>query len=275
MNYNRIYFPSGSAKGHPMYEDICYDKPFLRQVIARIDFITALEGVDKSLPQKLASDLARNFPIPEPADNIARHLEVTAKGVQQSETRFKQWNFFGREREKHLAIAPTFTFISYQRYTTFENMQAQFGDVTGSLLRAFPDITVGRFGLRYINVIEDIQLPDPTRWEGYIAPKLLESRRFFDANERLTRLMHASELKFGDVDLNFQFGMPNPDHPAVIRRPQYVLDLDAYVQTAHSPAESLKYMEQAHGYIQKLFESSITDQLRERMHVRQPANLQA
>jgi len=258
-----------------MYEDICYEKTYLKQVIARIDFISALVGVDKSLPSKLASDLARDFPIAEPADSIARHVQLTPSGVQQTETRFKQWNFYGKEREKHLAIAPSFAFISYQRYTTFEDMQAQFTNFTTALLKQFPDATVGRFGLRYINVIEDIPLPEPTRWEGYIAPKLLESRTFFDEAQPLTRLMQAAELKFGDIDVNFQFGMPNPDHPAIIRRPQFVLDVDAYVQSAHAPAESLRLMEQAHAHIQKLFENSITGKLRELMHARQHANLQA
>jgi hypothetical protein len=53
--------------------------------------------------------------------------------------------------------------------------------------------------------------------------------------------------------------MPNPDYPALIKRPLFVLDFDAYVQTAHELRESLHYMEQAHTCIQGLFEESITE----------------
>jgi uncharacterized protein (TIGR04255 family) len=68
--------------------------------------------------------------------------------------------------------------------------------------------------------------------------------------------------------------MPNPDYPAIIKRPVFVLDLDAYVQMAHDLAESLQYMEEAHTRIQDLFERSITQQLRERMNVRPPVPIQ-
>jgi uncharacterized protein (TIGR04255 family) len=91
---------------------------------------------------------------------------------------------------------------------------------------------------------------------------------FFPQPRQLTRLIQVAELKYDDLDMRFQFGMPNPDYPAMMKRPQFVLDLDAYVQTAHDLGDSLQYMEQAHGLIQGLFERSITDQLRERMNAR-------
>ena len=125
-------------------------------------------------------------------------------------------------------------------------MKAQFAAIVDAVGKAFPDAKAGRFGLRYINIIE-IDLATPTSWGDYIAPGLLGTMTFFTQPQHLTRLIQVAELKHGDLDVRFQFGMPNPDYPTRTRRPQFVLDIDAYVPTAHDLGESLQYMEQAHG----------------------------
>ena len=251
-----------------MYEEICYKKPFLKEVIARIDFVAPLEALEKALPPKLAKVLSEHFPISEPIDAIAREFQLTGDEVRHRETRFKQWNFFGKEREKQLTLAAPFVFVTYGRYITYENMKAQFAAVVDAVGKAFPDARAARLGLRYINSIEIPDLATPTSWSEYIAAGLLGTMPFFTDPEHLTRLIQIAELKYGDLDVRFQFGMPNPDYPAMMRRPQFVLDLDAYVQTAHDLGDSLQYMEQAHERIQELFERSITSRLRERMNAR-------
>jgi uncharacterized protein (TIGR04255 family) len=207
-------------------------------------------------------------------DAVARELQLTSDKVTQRETRFKQWNFFGKEREKHLSLASPFVFVSYKQYTTFDNMNAEFAAVVSALDTAFPDARVSRFGLRYINSIEIPDLANPTAWNEYISADLIRTLSFFSDTDRLTRLIQVAELKYEDLNVRFQFGMPNPDYPAPMKRPQFVLDLDAYVQTAHDLRESLQYMDHAHQRIQDLFERSITDKLRERMNARPAAPVQ-
>lgn len=251
-----------------MYEQVCYEKPFLTDVIARIDLVAPLQGAEKALPPKLANGITRHFPISEPVDAIAKAYRFTGEGVQQHDTPFKQWNFFGRDREKQLSIAPSFLLVSYKRYTTYEEMSGQFLEILDEVLRAFPDAKASRFGLRYVNVMEDLGQPGPMSWQNYFSAELLSAIPFFKSPENLTRLIHVAELKYDDLAIRFQFGMPNPDYPATIRRPQFVLDLDGYAQVVHDLKESAGYMARAHELIQDLFESSITDKLRELMHVR-------
>lgn len=257
-----------------MYEEICYEEPFLREVIAKIDFVAPLEGLEKALSPKLARALSEHFPISEPIDAIAREFQLNGVGVQQRETRFKQWNFFGKEREKQLALAPPSVFVTYKRYPTFETMKPEVAAILEAVEKAFPDAKAGRFGLRYINSIEIQNLAGPTTWGEYITAELLGTTNFFPHLEQLTRLIHIAELKYGDMDVRFQFGMPNPDYPAMMKRPQFILDLDAYVQTAHDLRDSLEYMQQAHETIQDLFERSITEKLREIMHARPAVRVQ-
>lgn len=257
-----------------MYEQTCYEKPFLKEVIARIDFVAPLEGLEKVLSPKLAKELSERFPISEPIDAVERELQFSGTELRQRETRFKQWNFYGKEREKQLSLAAPFVFVSYKRYTTYEAMNAEFAGVTQAVGKTFPDARAGRFGLRFINSIEINELTAVTSWNDYIAQGLLGTLPFFTELECLTRLIQVTELKYEDLHLRFQFGMPNPDYPAQMKRPQFVLDLDAYVQTAHDLRDSLQYIDQAHERIQDLFERSITNTLRERMNARPAAAVQ-
>ena len=158
-------------------------------------------------------------------------------------------------------------FVQFKSYKSYVETREQFGAVVTALLTEFPDTVVARFGIRYINQI-DIPLTDPTNWDEYINERLLSSRKLILEGEHLTRLITIVELKYGDVALRFQYGMPNPDHPATVRRPLFVLDFDASVAQAHSLGETLGHMDAGHSRIQELFERSITNALREKMDVR-------
>jgi uncharacterized protein (TIGR04255 family) len=250
-----------------MYEEVCYEKPYLREVVARIDFVSPVEGMAKALPARLANVISEHFQISEPIDAVSQEFEINNEGVrQQKRTLFKQWNFFGKEREKQLSVSAPFMFVTFARYMNFEAMKEDWNAVVQAVAKAFPDARAGRFGLRYINSIE-IEDQAPTAWDDLIAPGLLAALQFFNRSEHLTRLIQVVGLKYGNLDVQVQFGMPNPDFPAVMKRAAFVLDFDGYVQTAHELAESLQHMEDAHARIQDLFEKSITDRLRERMNV--------
>jgi hypothetical protein len=55
-----------------MYETICYEKPFLKQVEARIDFVGAVEALEKSVPTKLANVISEHFGLAVRADSRRR-----------------------------------------------------------------------------------------------------------------------------------------------------------------------------------------------------------
>jgi uncharacterized protein (TIGR04255 family) len=253
-----------------MYENACYEKPFLKSVIARIDFVAAIADLSNAVPPGLANKLTTQFPIAEPAEAVGIEFQL-GPGPKHSEreTRLKQWNFYGKDREKHLSLLSAFFTLEYRTYKTFEGAKEEFSFIVEAIRKEFPDAKAGRFGLRYINQIEIEGLALPAGWNEYIAPELLAAIAFFQFNS-LGRLMHLADMRYDDLNIRFQFGMPNPDYPATIKRPLFVLDLDGYVRTAHELADSLQYFEQVHERIQELFEKSITDKLRERMNAKRP-----
>lgn len=248
-----------------MYEQVCYQKPFLSEAIARIDFIAPLAEFENSFPAKLANIISAHFPISEPSETIAQELQLTPEAVHHRQSKVKQWNFYGKEREKQITIAAPFFFVSYKQYTSFEDMKSNFTAVLDGIKKVSPDAKVGRFGLRYINNIEISDLPNPTIWNDYINEELLKAFTFFES-EKLTRMFHIAELKNEELKIRFQFGMPNPDFPAAIKRPLFIMDFDAYVESAHDFDEVIQYMNQSHMTIQNLFEKSITANLRAKMN---------
>ena len=87
----------------------------------------------------------------------------------------------------------------------------------------------------------------------------------FNDREHVNRLFNTVESRYDDLGVRFNFGLPNPDFPALIRRRVFVLDIDAYVQGAQDRNDIVANMDRAHDRIQQLFEESITDELRTAM----------
>lgn len=247
-----------------MHEQICYQKSYLKQVIAKVDFASPLALSEKGVPTKLLNLIVKGFPIIEPAETTAHEVSIDGAEVQAKQTTTKQWNYFSKDRGRQLTVAPQTVFILYTTYTRYESMKEEFSTVLDGLSKAFPDTKVARFGLRFINHIDE-KPGDPTVWSDLINPQLLGNRALFGNEDPISRLMGIAELTYDDINVRFQFGMPNPDYPAPVKRPFFVLDLDASVSQAHDLVDVSGYMDVAHEKLQTIYERSITDQLREKM----------
>lgn len=248
-----------------MFDDVCYKKSFLTEVVARIDFVAPVTAFEKSISAKVLKKIGPHFPIAEPRESIAQHIELGPDGVKQKEFRGKQWNFFGKEREKQLTIEPGAIHVRYTKYSRFEDLNDEFREAVSAIEQEAPGIIAQRFGLRYINQFdfEELKLSNVNT---YFTEALLGALPFSSYARNLTRNFHIVELKFDDISVRFQFGFPNTDYPAVIKRPIFVIDIDAYALTVHPISDSIQYIETAHGHIQKLFEESITADLRSKMN---------
>lgn len=252
-----------------MYEEVCYGKSFLKQVIIKIDFASPLEKLEKGPPARFVTPIAKAFPIIEPIEVMTAEVAINPDGIAHKQVTERHWNYFSRERDTQLALAPSNAFIVYNKYSTYENMKQQFGTLVEALATVFPGTVVSRFGLRYINNIEG-SVEDATQWKAFISDHLVAARDFFGSNDALTRLVSVTELKYGAVGIRFQYGMPNPDFPAIIKRPLFVIDIDASVVEAHDFGQTMAYLDESHAHVQSLFERSIKDALREKMNVQQP-----
>lgn len=247
------------------YTRVCYSKPFLKDVILRVDFATPLPCLAKKLPSKLSKAALASFPVAEPQKVMAQELQFSATGAVSSNSREEtQWVFFGKDREKNIVIAPTVLVMRTGVYSTYENMTDNFFSVFSVLAGIEPDMVISRVGLRYINVIE---LPDgdPLDWNEYIDESFLGIVRGAYKKQNLSRAFHILEYAFGNINLKCQFGIANPDYPALVKRRQFVIDMDAHSEVSHDVDVLRPVIDDAHTIIQDFFESAISSNTRKLM----------
>lgn len=238
----------------------CYGRNYLAEVVVRVDFLTSLNSLRESFPKALSDVVSTWFPIAEPKNQIVQEVRLVS-GVPSPGTReeFTEWNFWGRDREKRLAVSHNSLFIQYKRYARYEDIRAEFVAVLDAVLRLFPDVQPRRLGIRYVNKIE--VEGSPLDWVDWLQPFLVAALGA-PYSESLSRTIQVAEFNFGDFKLRYQYGIPNADHPAVIRQKTFVLDLDAFTDSAFDSRNIATNLDQFHSRIQDLFESSITDRLR-------------
>jgi len=246
-----------------MYDDICYSKTFLKEVIFKVDFASPLMLIGDGLPQGLTKEILNILPISEPRQAESQEVQLSESSITSKSTKFMEWVFHGASREKTLTITPTFISYSTRDYTSYEELVADINTILEAFFRDVQGITIARSGLRYINVLEHKD-SNPLSWKNYINEEMLGIIDFH-GDESLTRAFHILGYNFDGLSLTYQFGIANPDFPAVIRRKQFVLDLDAYSHGSFELADIKTFMTESHGKIQTLFEKSITDVTRDLM----------
>jgi uncharacterized protein (TIGR04255 family) len=238
-------------------------------VIVRVDFSAPIEELGRGLQPRIKEAALRAFPISEPKRVKAQELQFGKGGVRHVESEVTEWHFYGRDREKRLTVSPISLLATYSSYTSYEVLRDEFSTVLTALCEAFRDTTASRVGLRYINNVE--KDGEPFVWNQFIDNGLLGLLTRFADPDHVNRIFHIVEYLYDDLGVKFQFGLANPDFPAMIRKALFVLDFDGYTQGSQDLREILTNIERAHERIQDLFEHSITDNLRQTMHVKQPA----
>lgn len=242
-----------------------YQKPFLKQVVVRVDWAVPQTEIGTALPAAIRTAALRFFPIPEPKKVRAQMVMVAGGALTGEQSESMQWLFHGREREKTLSITPDTMFITYRKYDRFESLRDEFFGVMNALVELYPASQANRVGLRYINEIE-LQEGNPLDWAPYIRAPMLSILDVAEDKGLIARAFHKLELNYGELFLNFQFGVANPDYPATVKRKHYVLDLDGSYTALQMPAEVQAHIDNAHKTIQRVFEASITDALRAKMN---------
>ncbi len=250
-----------------MYDDVCYNNSFLKEVIARVDFAAEDELLRKRIPPEIGNAAVKRFPISEQKKAMKHELQLSTKEFHGKQEEIIEWNYHGLNHEKRLVISSATILVTYTKYSSFEELKEDFLSVLAQLFKERMALQGARFGLRYVNNIEPAN-SDPFKWSEYIDTRLLGLFERFSAQQDIvTRLFNIAEFRDdNDIQIKFQFGAANPDYPARICRPSFVLDIDAYYHGLQDYPDIAKMIDIAHEQIQRLFEDSITAGLRKMMH---------
>lgn len=248
------------------FNDICYKKNYLTDVILRVDFVSPVLSITDQLPKSITDIILKDFPIKEPREAAFQQVQVNPKEVKTEKRIFTEWNFFGRNREKSITLTTDFFFIAYKKYEIYENMKREFESICNIFFETFNEAQANRLGLRYINQIEAKE-DGPINWGNYINNNLLGLLGFKINGSTPTRIFHNYEAVFEEsYSVRFQFGLFNPDYPAPIKRNLFVLDYDAYYQGLIETQEISSNIDKYHDSVQMMFEQNITNKLRAKMN---------
>lgn len=242
-----------------------YKKNYLKQVIIRIDFLNPIQSLNTEFPIVLGSIIKNFFPIAEPKDVLARELQFTLDKIDTKETKIKEWNFFGKERDKKLTISQNSMVIIFNIYRTFDDFINPFKSVVDVLFKLFKELQINRVGLRYIN---NIELSDRFifNWRNYLNKDLLCIFNIPDDKTKIAKAFHNLEFNYGSYNLRFQYGMHNPDYPSPIKKKTFILDYDAYYEGILTREDIEEKVPIFRKEIKRLFEKSIGEKLRKKMN---------
>lgn len=254
------------------YDDVCYARNFLKQVIVRADFLTPLEELADKIPTDLARTIGSRFPIMEPLRATKNEFKLSDNSLSTSREEFTQWAFHGKDREKKVTISKEALLIEVMRYTTYESMRDDFRVCFEAFVAHHPLTPITRLGLRYINEFSFDQ-GDPFDWSDFLAPFSLVGFDVHPNKSEIARVFSVVELNFKDSKVRVQFGIPNSDYPAPIRKRTFVLDLDAYCQDLIEQNQISSMLDTLHGRIQTKFESFISEGLRTRLNAGRETDL--
>lgn len=248
-----------------------YQSNFLSKVIARVDFSPALE-ISESEPPQIFPKLRARFPSSELQVSAHQKIELSDTG-NESGTKFSverkhHWQFHGKNRDRYLEVTQNAVLVNYEAYESFERLRDDFLPMVDHILGDVDGLRIHRLGLRYVDSIE-LKESKPTEWQSYLKGDLLTSFNLADDAKTISRAFNVIEFNYGDdMQLRFQYGMPNPDFPAPIKKKLFILDWDAYAAGVSLGLHDIEnYLEHFHEKINSSFEEVITDNLRKKMGV--------
>ena len=82
-----------------MYEEICYQNNYVKEVVCRLDFASPINALKNTMPKSIYDVVKKYYPIAEPQDIIGTELQINPiNGPAVNQVVTKQWGFLSRNR---------------------------------------------------------------------------------------------------------------------------------------------------------------------------------
>jgi uncharacterized protein (TIGR04255 family) len=242
-------------------EKICYKQNFITEAIAKVDFLSPLTELSMKIPKAFCDQISKHFPIAESNEITSKTVSFHIDKVEQGEQKAVEWVFWNKTRDRRLSLGQNALALIQSKYSTFDDFSAEFYTALKGLYAISDDIVLSRFGVRYINNIT-VDEPKPLEWGDYINSSLLASISIPKDKDKITRTFHNLEMNYESFNMRFNFGIHNPDYPAIVKRKSFILDMDAYSTGIQTKEDVKKSLPLFHEKIQEFFEYSIEEGLR-------------
>lgn len=241
-----------------MFEDVCYQKNYIKEVICRLDFASPIMELKSTMPKPIFDVIKKYYPIAEPQDIIGTELTINPiNGPVVNQIVSKQWVFLSRDRKNKCTINSDNIVFSITNYNVFEELQTAVTGILSIVMQTFENNQGKRLGLRYIN---SFPLKSNENWIDAKFYQALSAHK----GPSTTRLITTSEYAILDKDLSVRliYGYDNPDYPSIIKREDFIIDIDAFTTGLIYSDDIEQFIVDMHTEVQSGFESMITDDFR-------------
>lgn len=243
-------------------KEICYKKNFLVEVVARIDFSEPAESLKRVvLPEEIQNAIKSRYKIYEPSKAKHQDIEISEQGISEKSEEFHQWIYHGESREKSITINQRSIVVSLKQYKKYDDFKLDVIEPIRKIVELEGSIYISRTGLRFVNIFEGLT-PTFSDIRRYFHEMISTSFDHLLDAEHCSRSFLITEYLHDEVKMRLQSGIFNPDYPAKIKKKDFIVDLDAYVDTPHSAAKVGDLFDNLHTLIQRKFELCITDDMR-------------
>lgn len=223
----------------------------------------------ESATKAFADALKTEFPIAGPPPH--QQLTIGPGGASASSAGAR---VFDLQRRHAVALGPQVLSYETSAYVRFEDFHALTSTVVATVEALALGPVLVRAGLRYIDEIDEEQLPDGARWDQYIDPSLSSSIYHFSSPP--TEHQSAALFDFGEGHrVVLRYGLMrqpavDPTGPLIIDSPPqgryFLIDVDSSWEGRAEGAELSEWvgakLTELHAPVRQLFESTITDELR-------------
>lgn len=249
-----------------------YARNFITQVVLRADF--APDTVPMAQPDEEFAGRMDGLPVRNRLNRAKSEVRIrrTPQGPVKDThtTNYIENNFWTEDKHRRVAVCSEYLFVEEHRYEDYAELRDLFLDGLDAVAARYPGLKIRRLGMRFIN---EVKLPEADAgpglgaefWQRYINPWLLGGLRFAGNDGTLARHMCSTELNYGADRATFRYGVFNAEYPKPNQRREFILDVDAYCTTPLTAAEAPAKLDAFHGAACSVFETAITDALRERM----------
>lgn len=243
-------------------KDICYKKNYLSEVVARIDFVSPIEALSADvIPQDIHAAIKKHYSIYEPGKITEHGLQITDESVVSKKNEIQQWVYHGEEREKSIIVSARSFVVTFKLYQDYDDFKENIIDPIRKIIDLEKNIQIKRTGLRFVNIYSDI-IKSFQDINKYFHPMISSSFSDLIDSGSCSRNFQISEYLYDEIKLRMQSGIYNPDYPARIKKFDFIIDLDAYIDTPHIINDVEGLFDDIHRKIQEQFEACIKEDLR-------------
>lgn len=243
--------------------EICYAKNHLQEVVAVIQFASPISALNEAvLPEKVQAILKARYPIFESQKATTQNVIINEQGIQTNSSEYQQWVYHGETREKSIAVTQDSITVSIKQYKSYEEFKLDVTEPIEEISKIEGNVYIARTGLRYVNVFPNISNEYNEIIKKFSPMISSPFSNIVDA-ENLSRLINISEYIHDEVKCRVQSGIFNADYPAKIKNREFILDIDAFIDTPHNFTNINKLFDSLHAVIQSKFEQNITQVARE------------